>query len=237
MHQVVVTDETVGPAEVSFQIDHDAAALHAGGRHVFDAQPPRALRRRHRAFAAIAIIDGTDHILAGAKAVVIDHLRPPIGVGIEVLADMGEAVPLGGVLQRHLHDVVARHVEQAGIVTIQRIVDVGHAFADGRQQLWRMAPGIDHGAARQVERQAQTKTFAGLDLGDALHQHIAGQQGHPSQLVVGTEVAPVGTLRTSPPAHRCHHLPLPSVILGPKRHRSLSPMALKVGRAKTETTG
>ena len=59
----------------------------------------------------IAVIDWPDDVLAGAIAVVEHDLGLAVAIRVEQLPDMGEAVPLGRVLQRHLYDVVTDHVD------------------------------------------------------------------------------------------------------------------------------
>src|SRR3546814_3716311 len=66
-----------------------------------------------------------------------------------------------------------------------------------------MAAGIEHVAARQVQRQRQAECLAGADLARTLEHLRFGQQVEPAQLVVGAVVAPVRALGTLLPAwHR-----------------------------------
>ena len=118
--------------------------------------------------AAVAVVDRPDDVLAGAEAVVEDDLGLAVAVGVEQLADMGEAVPLRRVLQGHLDDVVADHVDQLRVLAGERVGDVGHAVALVGDQARRVAARVDHGAAGIVERQAEAEGLAFLHLGDAL---------------------------------------------------------------------
>ena len=57
---------------------------------------------------------------SGAVAVVVDRLGLAIAVGIEQLADMGEAVPLGRVLAVQDDEIVADDVGAVGLVCARR---------------------------------------------------------------------------------------------------------------------
>ena len=91
------------------KVDHHPPALHAGLGHPVHAEPPR-LRRgpgaEPRRDPGLGAVRRPDHVLAGLKAVVVDRLGPAVGVGVEELPDMGEAVPLRRVLQMHDDEVV-----------------------------------------------------------------------------------------------------------------------------------
>ena len=71
---------------------------------------------------------------AGAEAVVEHHLGLAVAVDVELLADMGEAVPLCRILQREQHDVVAHDIDQPRIVARERIGHVRLAGALGRRR-------------------------------------------------------------------------------------------------------
>ena len=118
--------------------------------------------------AAVAIVHRPDDVLAGAVAVIEDDLGGAVAVGIEQLPDMGEAVPLRRILQRHLDDVVADHVDQFRVLAGERVGDVGHAVALVGNQARRMAARVDDRAARIIERQAEAENPAFLHLGNAL---------------------------------------------------------------------
>jgi hypothetical protein len=124
-------------------------------------------------------------MLAGLEAVVIDRFGEAICVGIEQLADVREAVPLGGVLQVHHHQVVADHVGCVGVILEQPIVHVGPAIAHGGPDHWRVAPRIEHVAARKIQRQAQAERDAFMHFGHALADLRGRDQVHAALLVVG----------------------------------------------------
>ena len=63
---------------------------------------------------------GPDQSSPGAVAVVVDRLGLAVAVGIEQLADMGEAVPLGRVLGVQDDEVVADDVGRIGLVVARR---------------------------------------------------------------------------------------------------------------------
>ncbi len=80
----------------------------------------------------VAGLGRADDLRAGAKPVVIDPLRDPVAVRVKQPADMGEAVPLRGILQMQDREVV---VEDVGAVAIgERAIEVGPAVAQGRAQ-------------------------------------------------------------------------------------------------------
>ena len=154
----------------------------------------------------VAIIHRADDVLAGAVAVVEHDLGLAVAVGIEQLPDMGEAVPLGRVLQRHLDDVVADHIDQFRVLAGERIGDVRHAIAHIGEEPRRMAAGIDDIAARIIEGQAETEGLAFLDLGNALEHLLGGQQVESTQLILGAPIAPGRAGRTTFPARVLRHL-------------------------------
>ena len=96
--QVGEPDMAVLSAEMRMQVDHHGAALHAGLRHVLDAQEAGAGRiglprsRRHGARRP-------RDVRAGTEAVVVERLGHAVAIGIEQLADMGQTVPLGRILR------------------------------------------------------------------------------------------------------------------------------------------
>jgi len=63
-------------------------------------------------------------MLVGPVAVVVDALGQAVAVGVEQRADMRQRIPLRRVLQAHLDDVVAEHVDAAGTQTPQREIQI-----------------------------------------------------------------------------------------------------------------
>jgi hypothetical protein len=147
----------------------------------------------------VAGIGGTDNVLAGAVAVVEDRLRLAVAVGVEQRADVGEAVPLGRILQVHDGEVVVHHVGEVGIVSGEGVIEVGLVAAHGRAQQRRMAARVEHVAARVVERQAEAEAQSLAHLGDALSHFGGRDQVHAAELIVGAEVAPVRPVRPALP--------------------------------------
>ena len=155
------------------QVDHHAATLHAAfapcsrcrARAPTRSSAAAVPRRRRRRRAEL----GPTTSCAGAIAVVVDRLRHAVAVGVEHLADMGQAVPLRRVLQVQDRHVVADDVGAIGVRRPNsRIVHVRPAVAQRRPQHRRMAARVEHVAAGIVERQAQAEGQAFVDLGDAL---------------------------------------------------------------------
>ena len=171
----------------------------------------------------VAIVHRADNVLAGAVAVVEHDLGPAVAVGVEQLTDMGEAVPLCRVLQRHLDDVVADDVDQFRVLAGERIGDVRHAVAHiGEEPRW-MAAGIDHVAARIIEGKAEAEGLSFPDLGNAFEHLLGGQQIESAQLIVGAPIAPGRAGRTTFPAWILGHrfpLPIEVVIARSRRRRS-----------------
>src|SRR5579884_2882415 len=234
-HEPVVADKALAAAAMGFEVDHDAAALHRVRRQVLDAERHRADMLAALDRAAVAVVDRPDDVLAGAVAVVEHDLRLAVAVGVEQLPDMREAVPLRRVLQRHLDDVVADHVDELRVLARQRIGDVGHAVALVGDQPWRVAARVDDGAAGVVERQAEAEGAALPHLGDALQHLVRGQQVEPAELVVGAPVAPGRAGRAALPARMVGHVsaPLPGFQTLPPstgwpsaRQRSMPPVRL-----------
>ena len=173
------------------QVDHHAAALHAGFRHVLHAEMARALRFVARRHVALRVVVGrADDVAAGAIAVVEHVLGAAVAIGVEHLADMREAVPLRRVLQRQDHLVVADDVGGGGIVAAQRVVHVGFVAAHGRLQHRRKAARREDRAAGIVERQRQAEGLSDLHLGDALQDLFRRQQIEAATFVIGAEIAP-----------------------------------------------
>ena len=155
-----------------FEVDHDAAALHALGRHVVDRQRGRAeMPAGALDNLSIAVFDRSGDMFAGTVAIIEDDLRRAVAISVEQLADMREAVPLRRILQCHQHLVVADDVDEARVVAAERIDHVGHAVALGRRQLGRIAARIDDRAAGIIQRHRQAEGAALFHLGDGL-QHL-----------------------------------------------------------------
>jgi hypothetical protein len=134
-HQRVVADDRAARAEVRVQVDHHAAALHAALGHVLDAERDGARGRAAvapRRHAGVGRVGGREDVAAGAVAVVVDRFGDTVAVGVEQLADVGEAVPLRRVLQVHHHQVVADHVGVQRVVGDEPVVHVRLAVAHGR---------------------------------------------------------------------------------------------------------
>jgi hypothetical protein len=144
---------------------------------------------------------------AGAVAVVEDGLLDAVAVGVELGTDVGERVPLRGVLQREGHHVVGPHVD------VLRVAPVGHlAHADvvegaggaihvlGRREDGRVPPLVEHGSARIVEGQAQAEGDAGLDLTHALEDLVGGEQVDAAEFVVVAPVTPRRAVRALRPS-------------------------------------
>ena len=146
LHQLVVADDVAGAAEMRLQVDHHAAALHAGLRHVLHAEMPRALRfvaRRHVALRVV--VGGADDVAAGAIAVVEHVLGAAVAIGVEHLADMGKAVPLRRVLQRQQHRGRRRRCRWRS----DRRSAAGSSCWAGRRAWWASAPA-DGGAGLRM---------------------------------------------------------------------------------------
>ena len=174
------------------QVDHDGAALHARLRHVLDAQGAGAAGRLARPGRHAGVLDvaGPDNMFAAAEPVVEHPLPPPVAIRVEQAADMGEAVPLGRILQIHHGEVVAEHVGMARRAVVAD--EVRHAVAQRRPQHRREAARVEVVAARQIERQAQAEILPGLHLRDPLQHLLRRDVIHPATLVVGPELAPIG---------------------------------------------
>ncbi len=212
VHQVRVADHLALAAVMRVQVDHHGAALHAGARHVLDAEPGGTDMAAGRDLLAAAIVDRPDHVLAGAEAVVEHHFGLAVAIDIELLAHMCEAVPLRRILQRQQHDVVAYHVDELRVVARKRIGHVRLAGALGRREHRRLATRIEDAAARIVERHREAERQALAHLGDALLHLLGRDQVEPAELIVGTEVAPGGACGFDLPTRIGHAKP-PGVLI------------------------
>ncbi|MNT45258.1 hypothetical protein D3C72_1818320 [compost metagenome] len=63
-----------------------------------------------------------------------------------------------------------------------------------------MAAGVEHVAARQVQRQRQAEHLARLHFTHGLQHFFLGQQVQPAQFIVRAEVAPGGSFGALRPA-------------------------------------
>ena len=170
----------------------------------------RGLARHIVDRAGVGRVDGPDDVLARAVAVVVHGLGHAVAVGVEQLADMRQAVPLGRVLQVQDHRVVVDDVGQARVVEAELIVHVRPAVAQRGSQHRRVAPRVEHVAAGIVERQAQAERKAFADFRDALLDLVRRKQVEAPELVVRPEIPPGGAFRPPlPPGARCHSLLLP----------------------------
>ena len=204
-HQLVIGDGMALAPEMVMQIDQHAAPLRA----VF-GEELHAERFCLRAFVArprlgLGVLGRRHDVFIGAKAVVEDDFRLAVAVGIEAAADVRKGVPLRRVLQRHQHDVVADDVGEVRVVLAERIAEVLPALvlagiAHRRRDPGRVPARIERRAARIVERQRQAERNALLHLGHALQHLLARHPVHAAALIVGTELAPVGSRRSLLPA-------------------------------------
>ena len=201
----------VDPAPVVTQmvgeVDEDPSALHAVERHVLHAE----VVREGEVLAAVPRRVGlrSDEVDAGAVPVVVDGLLDPVAIGVELRADVGERIPLRRVLQREGHDVVGPHVDVTGVPVVPHLAHVDvvegagislHVL--GRRENRRVAPLVQGGATRVVERQAQAEADSGLDLAHALKDLLGSEQIDAAELVVLSPVAPRGAGRALHPPLR-----------------------------------
>ena len=152
-HQAVVADQAASPAQIGLQVDHHAAALDAACGHVLDAQRSGLGGRAglaRRGHTRIAALGRRQDVATGPEAVVVHRLGNAVAIGVEHLAHMRQAVPLGGVLQVHHHQVVADHVGVHRVVGDQPVVHVRPAIAQRGPQHRRQTPRVEHVAAGQV---------------------------------------------------------------------------------------
>jgi cation diffusion facilitator CzcD-associated flavoprotein CzcO len=193
-------------AQVVGQVDEDAAPLHTLEGHVLEAQVVSEAAVSTAVAPRVRL--RSDQVDTGSIPVVVDRLFDPVAVGVELRPDVGQRVPLGGVLQREGHLVVGPDVDETRtalvhlthVDVVEGVGDVMHVL--GRSQHWRVAPLVQRRPARVVERQAQTETDAGLHLAHALEHLGGGEQIDPAQLVVLAPVAPRRAGRALCPALR-----------------------------------
>ena len=192
--QLLVADHRAAVAEVRVQIDQHRAALHGLLGHGLDAQRVRG-RGAGRAGTGrprVGRLGRPLHLAPGAKAVVVDRLGQAVAIGVEVRAYVGQAVPLRGVLQVEDGQVVADDVGAALHQVGEPKVEVDAPLPQRGPQHRRVAVGVEHVAARVVERQAQAERAAVAHLGHALAHLLGRQQVETAKLVVGPEIAPRG---------------------------------------------
>ena len=242
-HQLLVAHGLARAAQVVLQVDQHAAALRAVLGQALDAQRGglgvAVASMRLAAGLGGGIFHAGADLLARAEAVVEHRLGHAVAIGVEAAAHMGQAVPLGGVLQTEQHHVVVDHIGQ---IRVFRLIGPAEALlagtlsvADHGVALRRDAARVHGPAARHVQRQAQHEAAAFAHLGHAL-QHLGRRhQVHAAALVVGAELAPVaafgcvlpasghgrhsGVSRSARPAH-CARRPRPSSRRHPpSRHR------------------
>ena len=168
-----------------------------------------------RAAVAAGVGSGPDQVDPGAVAVVVDGFLDPVTVGVEFGTDVGQGVPLRGVLQREGHHVVGPHVDVLGI---SPVLHLAHAdvVEDGRLALHALGGGdhrrvaalIEGGSPGVVERQAEAEADTGLDLAYTLQHLVRGEQVDAPELVVLPPVAP-GRTRWSALPPRGHRVPPP----------------------------
>ena len=106
---------------------------------------------------------------------------------------MGQAVPLGAVLQMHDHQIVTDDIGAQRVVAPELVVHIGFFGAQGRPQNRRHAAGVEHIAPRKIQGQAQVEAQPVLHLCDALFDFLGREQIHPSALVVRAKVPPGGS--------------------------------------------
>ena len=193
------------------EVDEHAASLHAVERHVLEPEVVR--EARVPGAVAAGIVARPDEVDPGAVAVVVDGLGDAVAVGVELGAHVRERVPLRRVLQPERHLVVGPDVVEA-VVALAHLAhgdvveDLGIALhVLGRREARRVAPLVQRGAAREVERQAQAEGDAVLDLAHALEDLLGREQVDAAELVVVAPVAPGRAFRALRPPLR-HGVPL-----------------------------
>jgi len=166
------------------------------------------------------VVGGPDEVGAGAVAVVVDALLDAVAVGVELGADVGQRVPLGGVLQGERDHVVGPHVDVLGVAEVGHLAhvdvveDVGVALhVLGRGQAGRRSPLVEDRPAGEVEREAEAEADARLHLAHALEDLLGGEQVDAAELVVVAPVAPGRAGRPLGPALR-HDAPSSLVRTG-----------------------
>ena len=208
-----------------FQVDHYAAALHAGLRHVLHAEMARALRLvAWRHVAVSVVVNGADDVATGTVAIVEHIFGTAVAIGIEHLADMRETVPLRRILQRQDHLVIAHDVGCGGIVAAQRIVHVGPVPAHCRLQHRRVAARRENGASGIVQRQRQTERLSHFHLGDALEDFLRGEQVQPAAFIIGAVIAPGRAGRAIGPTRIVCHCRRPSCLVTGNVRRTRIPV-------------
>ena len=144
-HQLIVAHREVLPAEVGVQIDHHPPALNTMAGHVLDPQRAGTRSRPGRAGRGdprILRIARTKDMEPPLIAVVVDRLGQSVAIGIEHLARMRKAVPLGRILQVHDHQVIADNVGLVRVVIHQTIIHIRTIISNSRTNYRWMASWI-----------------------------------------------------------------------------------------------
>ena len=195
-HQVVVSDRAALAPVMRGQVDQHATRLDTVRGEGLDAERVgvavvMAARVRGE-MVAFRVVDRADDVGIGAKAVVVDPLGHAVAIGIEQRADVGQGIPLRRVLHRQQYLVVAQDIKRVWVDLGQRKVDVRHVVTERGSQHRRMPAWIENIAARQIERQRQAERLAAADFAGGGTHALRGNQVQAAELVVITEVAPVG---------------------------------------------
>src|SRR5262245_57262252 len=109
---------------------------------------------------------------------------------------MGEAVPLRRVLGTERDGVIAANIAEVAPFVPEAVVEKGAAVAlgccqHGRKTMWRK-----HTAARIVERETKAKRTPLTHLSSGGTNLVGADVIQAPELVVISELAPVGTLRS-----------------------------------------
>ena len=201
LHQVVVVHVAMVAPEMLLEIDQHGAALDRLLRHVLDAELVGVAEMAAAVAAGIGL--RADHVHAGLEAVVVELLGHAVAVGIEQPADMGERVPLGRILKRQDHTIVAHRIDEQWIERIGEEVEAPAILVAGRRQDRRQAARVQHVAAGQIEWEREAERAAFLHLGNAF-EHLPGRdQVETAQLIVVAPIAPSRALGPVFPALHC----------------------------------
>ena len=149
------------------------------------------------------VVGRADEVGSRLVAVVVHGLLDAVAVGVELRADVGERVPLRGVLQREGDDVVGPDVDVLRVAEVRHLAhvdvveDVRRALhVLGGRDTGRRAALVQGGAAGEVERQAEAEADAGLDLAHALQDLLGTDEVDAAELVVVAPVTPGRAVRT-----------------------------------------
>src|SRR5690242_4411822 len=97
-----------------FEINQDAARLHASRSHVLNAE---------RGHLAVPAFGRRPYLDSCAISVIIDELCHAVSVGIEHLADMSKAVPLGRILRTEENRIIRASVTIIRALSAERIIE------------------------------------------------------------------------------------------------------------------